>query len=73
MMRSPQSYVNDLKNASFETLIKELERRYKQVKEIEKDAFDPERRSEAWKICPMPDVRYQMYLEYLAELCNLIS
>ena len=73
MMISPQGYVDELKNEPFEKLVKERERLYKELKKIEKDAFDSERKSDAWNICPGPDVQYQMHLEYLAELCNFIA
>lgn len=73
MMISPQVYVDELKNEPFEKLVKERERLYKELKKIEKDAFDLERKSDAWNICPGPDVQYQMHLEYLAELCNFIG
>ena len=73
MMISPQAYVDEFKNEPFEKLIKERERLYKDIEKIEKDAFDSERKSDAWNICPGPDVQYQMHLEYLAELCNFIA
>lgn len=43
MMISPQVYVDELKNEPFEKLVKERERLYKELKKIEKDAFDSER------------------------------
>ena len=49
MMISPQAYVDEFKNEPFEKLIKERERLYKELKRIEKDAFDSERKSDA---CP---------------------
>lgn len=48
MMISPQGYVDELKNEPFEKLVKERERLYKELKKIEKDAFDSERKSDAW-------------------------
>ena len=47
MMIPPQSYVDEFKQDSFEKLIKERERLYKELKRIEKDAFDSERKSDA--------------------------
>lgn len=43
MMISPQVYADELKNEPFEKLVKERERLYKELKKIEKDAFDSER------------------------------
>ena len=65
MMISPQVYVDELKNEPFEKLVKERERLYKELKKIEKDAFDLERKSDAWNICPGPDVQYQMHLDFV--------
>ena len=56
MMISPQVYVDELKNEPFEKLVKERERLYKELKKIEKDAFDLERKSDAWNIWDYPKV-----------------
>ena len=73
MMISSQSYIDEFRQESFEALIKERERLYTEIKKLEKDAYDPDKSSDAWNICPGPDVQYQMHLEYLAELCNFIA
>ena len=73
MMVSPQSYVDEFRHESFDKLIAERERLYKELKEIEKDVFDSERKSDAWRINPSPDVLYQMQLEYMAALCQFIA
>lgn len=73
MMISPQLYVDEFKHDTFEKLFNERERLYKEIKETEKDVFDPDRKSNAWHLCPGPDVQYRMKLEYLSELCRFIA
>ena len=73
MMISPQAYVEEFKHEPFDKLISERERLYKELKALEKEAFDSEKKGDAWLISPSVDVRYQMYLEYMAALCEFIS
>ena len=63
MMISPQGYIEEHKNDTFEELIDA-------IKHLEKLVFSDDRMSEEWMIHLGPDVQYQMNLEYLAELCN---
>ena len=73
MMISPQGYIEEHKNDTFEELIKEREELIDAIKHLEKLVFSDDRMSEEWMIHPGPDVLYQMSLEYLAELCNFMS
>ncbi len=74
MMISPISYIEELKDNSFEQLIAERDSLIQEIKELEKIAFKKgeDRTDPAWQFHPGPDVRYQMNLEYLAELCSFI-
>lgn len=73
MMLDPQSYVNEFRKASFVELKKERERLYKELRAIECVAFEKERLSNAWLVCPGPDVKYQVYLQYLAVLSEFMA
>ena len=69
MMISPKTYIEDFKEKSYEELLEEKKRLNKEIEEFEngKNKFS------SYIISPSPDVRYQCNLEYMAELCNLIS
>ena len=75
MMISPISYIEELKDNSFEQLIAERDSLIQEIMELEKIAFKKgeDRTDPAWQFCPGPDVRYQMNLGYLAELCSFIE
>ena len=73
MMISPQSYVMMHKNDSFDELIKERDLLIESVRDLEKIVYSDDRSSEEWSFCPGPDVQYQMYLEYLGELCKFMK
>ena len=73
MMLGPVNYIDEIKDYSFEELIKEREELEGYLKELEEVAFDRDKKDPSWKICPQPDVQYQMNLEYLAELCQFIK
>ena len=73
MMISPQGYLEEHKNDTFEELINEREKLIDSIKHLEKLVFSDDKMSEARMIHPTPDVQYQMNLEYLAELCNYMS
>ena len=73
MMLDPRSYVEEFKKASFEKLVKERERLYKELKAVESVAFEKEHESNAWLVCPSPDVKYQVYLQYLAALSEFMA
>lgn len=56
-------------NDTFEQLLQERDCLIAEIHELEKIVYSEDRSDEAWSICPQPDVRYQMNLDYLSELC----
>ena len=72
MMISPASYIEKFEDAEYLRLIEERDRLLAFIKDYEKKDIAGDRSGEEWSIHPQPDVRYQMYLEYLSELCNLM-
>lgn len=72
-MISPEMFVDEHKNDTFEQLIAEKDSLVAEIKELEKIVFDSEKKSNEWNIHPGPDVRFQMDLEYLAGLCNFLK
>ena len=73
MMISPQGYVARLKDATYEEMIKERDSLIRYIRKYEKLEKAGDRTGEDWMIHPQPDVRYQMYLEYLSELCKVMK
>ena len=73
MMMSPNSFVDMLKDNTFEQLIAERDSLFLELKELEKIVFKEDKNDPEWMVHPGPDVRYQMNLEYLAELCMYIQ
>lgn len=73
MMISPLSYIAEHENDTFEQLLQERDCLIAEIHELEKIVYSEDRSDEAWSICPQPDVRYQMNLDYLSELCAFIS
>ncbi len=73
MMISPQSYVDNLKGSSYEELICERNSLIEYIQEYERLEKAGDRSGEEWQIHPQPDVRYQMSLEYLSELCAFMQ
>lgn len=67
MMISPESYMDRIKEASYE-LIEEREGLILFLQEYEKLERAGGRTGPEWMIHPQPDVRYQVYMDYLAEL-----
>ena len=73
MMISPETYVAELENESLPKLIKERDSLIREVRRIEKSLFSPDRETNKPAIDPSPEVVYQMDLEYLSALCELIK
>ena len=73
MMISPNAYVEMLKDNTFEELLAERDSLFLELKELEKIVFQDDKSHSEWMVCPGPDVRYQMDLEYLAALCKYIQ
>ena len=72
MMIDPKTYVEELKDTDFKTLIEERNQLMEAIEEFEEMVMSGERTGEGWTIMPSPDVIYQMNLQYLAELCILM-
>ena len=72
MMVSSSSYIEQFENAEYLNLIEERDNLLAFIKDYEAKDIAGDRSGEEWLIHPQPDVRYQMYLEYLGELCNLM-
>lgn len=73
MMISPEGYIKRFKNAEYLDLIKERNELLRFITEYEAKEMSGDRSGAEWDITPGPDVRYQMYLEYLGKLCALMQ
>lgn len=73
MMISPEMFREGLKDKSYMELIRERDSMIRFIRKYEKDEKAGDRSDPAWHICPQPNVRYQMYLEYLAVLCSVMK
>jgi len=67
-MISPNNYYDLQKDKTYEELLIE---RFELIKSVE--AFESSKNDENIEVSPSPDVRYQMELQYLAKLCELIA
>ncbi len=72
MMISPEAYIDRFKGAEYLDLISERDRLIRFIKEYEEKDIAGDRSGKEWGIYPQPDVRYQVYLEYLSRLCMLM-
>ena len=72
-MISPSNYIEQLENADYAELITERDNLLAYIKEYEAKEIAGDRSGKEWDIDPQPDVRYQVYLEYLGELCKLMQ
>lgn len=72
MMISPGGYIDELKDADYNTLIEERNQLIDFIVDFEGKEKAGDRSGEEWMIMPSPDVQYQVHLEYLAELCKLM-
>lgn len=68
MMISPEMFVELNKDKKYEELLPVRDELIQAIREFEEATYDPK---EAL-INPSPDVVYQMNLEYLGKLCELI-
>ena len=73
MMISPSMYLEEIKDAEYLELIEERDNLLAFIKDYESKDIAGDRSGDEWNIHPQPDVRYQMYLEYLGELCSLMK
>lgn len=72
MMISTSSFIEQFETAEYLDLIDERDKLLVFIKEYEMKEIAGDRSGKEWNICPQPDVRYQMYLEYLSELCKFM-
>ena len=70
MMISPKTYIEQMKDATYEELISERKALIKFIDAYEKKERKGDRSGAEWQTHPTPDVRYQCYLEYCADLCS---
>lgn len=73
MMISPEVFVGGLRKKSYPELIKARDRLIRDLRRFEKAEMAGDRSDPDWQYCPSPEVRYQVYFEYLAALCELMS
>ena len=73
MMIAPDVFVKQFEDVPYLDLIRERDRLIGEVRRFEVKEMAGDRSDPAWGVCPMPDVRYQMNLEYLAGLCRLMQ
>lgn len=73
MMISPVTFVEELKDADYNTLINERNKLIEYIVEFEKKEKTGDRSGNEWNYCPSPDVVYQVNLENLAGLCKLMK
>ena len=71
-MISPGAYISQFENCTLEQMVKERDSLYRELRKLEKFVFEKDYGNEEWNICPSPDTRYKVYLEYLSQLCLLI-
>ena len=69
MMISPEMFIEMYKDKKYKELLPIRDELIQDIRDFEEEAYDPK---EAL-IDPSPDVVYQMNLEYLGKLCELIS
>ncbi len=73
MMLSPTAYIKEFENADYPSLIAERDQLIVYLQNFEKNEISGDRFGQEWEIMPRPNVKYQVYLEYLAELCKLMQ
>ncbi len=73
MMISPDTFIAGYKDKPYLVLIKERERLMESVHRFEQAEMAGDRSDPALRFCPSPDVQYQVNLEYLSALCQLMQ
>ena len=66
MMISPKMYVKELENKSYEELLEARDELISEIKNFENNKVE-----RSFK--PSPETMYKVHLQYLSELCLLIS
>jgi len=73
MMISPDYFIDQFKASSYAQLIKERNELMEEILRFEENERCGLRDEAEWSICPSPLVRYQMILEYLQKLLELMA
>lgn len=73
MMISPMAYIKEYEKLPYLELMKERDQMISYLQEFEKNELIGDRSSPEWEYLPSPEVKYQMFFDYLAELCRLMS
>lgn len=68
MMMSPEMYIELIKDKKYAELLPVRDELLQAIREFESEPFDPAQAT----MHPSPDVIYQVQLQYLARLCELI-
>lgn len=70
MMIDPEDYKTGLQRKSYLELMKKRERLLSFMHQFEVNEIAGDRSDSEWRFRPSPEVRYQVYFGYLAELCK---
>jgi len=71
-MISAEGYKSIHEDDSIDELIAERKNIVEQLDMLEKIVRDKDRRDKSWNESPGPDIRYQMTLSYLVQICELL-
>ena len=71
MLKSPLSYIDELKNEPYEKLIKVRDRLIREIRHFEKHQEEIMNKEEM--LCPSPDVVHVWNLQVLGHLCTIMS
>lgn len=69
MMISPETYIDRLKDVTYEELIEKRDELLGFVTDFENQRIPDGK----WAVDPSPEVAYQVYLQYLSALCMLMA
>ena len=72
MMISPGAYIGSLEGRSYPELIMERKKLIRYINRFEKNEMAGDRSDPDWDFRPSPEVKYQVYLEYLSQICDLM-
>ncbi len=73
MMISPETYIDNLTDYSYEDLMKERDELIRSIHDFEEREKAGDWTEAEQMITPSPEVRYQLNLDYLARLCAYMS
>ena len=72
MMIHPEGYLKEVENLSYLELIRERDELISYLQDFERKEMAGDRSDPTWHWSPSPDCRYQMFFDYLAEICGLM-